>query len=108
MAMPPSGALDRRVVIRRAAAVRDQYGQQIKTWSDAATVWAAIEWIKDGERWRAGERGVDVAARLTLRWKAGVVASQDRVVIDGDEYEVVGLKEIGRRRALEVTVAKVG
>ncbi|RME67247.1 MAG: head-tail adaptor protein [Alphaproteobacteria bacterium] len=104
---PEIGALDRRMTIRTATRTRDAYGQEIETWADAQDVWAAVEWVSDGERWRAGERGVMAAARAVVRWQAGLVTHQDRVTIDGTEYAIDGIKEKGRRRWLEITLKRI-
>lgn len=101
-----AGELDRRVTIRRATTTRDGYGQQINAWADAGSVWAKVDWVNDGEKWRAGELGVDLAARVTVRYSPGLVARQDRIAIDGEDYEVAGIKQIGRRQWLEITVTR--
>lgn len=71
-------------------------------------VWAHKSDVSDGERLRAREVQAVVSARFVVRWTpftAGITP-KDRLICDGPEYEIVGVKEAaGRRRWLELTCA---
>ena len=100
-----AGALDRRVQVRRAGLVDDGFGQ-VEAWADhGAPVWAAKKDISDGERFRALAVAANVTTRFQLRlsaFTAGITPA-DRLVCEGREYDISGIKEIGRRVGLEVT-----
>jgi SPP1 family predicted phage head-tail adaptor len=100
-----AGFLDRRVVIERAALVTDDFGQDIETWQPIATVWASKADIRDAERVAAQQVGATVTTRFQMRWSSRVrdISPRDRVVHAGDVYQVVAVKELGRREGLEVT-----
>lgn len=99
--------MDRRIAIQRATAVRNEFGEDILTWATLAEVWAAVEPVSDGERWRAAEVAAHVTTRFRIRWGWDVTV-QDRVLYDGREYDIVGVKEIGRREGQELTASARG
>jgi SPP1 family predicted phage head-tail adaptor len=104
-----AGNLDRRITILRASVTgTDDAGHPVRTWTPLATVWAEKRDVSDGERWRAQEVAAHVTTRFRIRWGLGVT-TQDRVLHDGREYEIVGPpKEIGRREGQEITAAARG
>lgn len=103
--MLAAGDLDRRITIQRAMTVTDELGSEVPAWIDLTTVWASVEWVKDGERFRAAEVAAYAEVRFTIRWGVGVTA-QDRVRYDGRVYEIVGPpKEIGRRVGQEISAS---
>lgn len=103
-----AGDLDRRVQFRRATLV-DQGSSMAEQWADHGSPrWASKTDISDGERSRAGEVQAHVTTRFVIRWSsfsAGLTA-KDRLVCEGREYDISGIKEIGPRRTLlEITAA---
>lgn len=106
----PAGKLDRRITIRRVVSeTKNAVGGKVQTFGDLKTVWAQVKSISDGERWRAQELQVGAIAthRFTIRWGVGVTVL-DRIRFDGREFEISGVKEIGRRVGQEITaVARV-
>ena len=59
----------------------DGGGGFILTWTDVATVWAAIEPLKGAERLHAQQLQSPVTHRVTMRYRAGVRPSM-RLVFD--------------------------
>lgn len=102
------GSLDRRVQFRRAT-LSDDSMAQVETWADhGGPVWAQKKEISDGERWRAGEVAAHVTARFVVRWSSFTadLTPKDRLVCEGRNYDIAGIKEIdGRRQWLEITAA---
>lgn len=99
-----AGKLDRRITIERFTATTDEVGGETQAWTGVAEVWAAVEPISDGERWRAAEVAASVTTRFRIRWGQGVTV-EDRIGYDGRTYDIVGVKEIGRREGQEITAA---
>lgn len=99
-----AGKLDRRISIERAVITTDPLGGDSYVWSELAEVWAEVLPISDGERWRAAEVAANVTTRFRIRWGANVTV-EDRIAYDGRTYEIVGVKEIGRREGQEITAA---
>lgn len=101
------GAMDRRIAIQRATRAADAFNEPVETWSDHLSVWAAKKDISDRERLQAAEIGATITTRFTIRWSqaASGVTPKDRIQHDGRSYDIHGIKEIGRRRFLEITAA---
>lgn len=101
-----AGRLDRRVALRRATggSVNDM-NEPVEVWTTLATVWTNVVPVMDGERLRAGETLAQMQSRFTIRYSS-VVADldpRDRLQYNGREYDINGLKEIGRREFFEIT-----
>lgn len=99
--------MDRRVQFRRAALVDDGFSK-VESWADlGAPQWAEKTEISDRERWRAGAVAAEVSARFRVRWSpfAAAITPADRLVCEGREFNIVGIKEIGRRVGLEITTS---
>jgi head-tail adaptor len=63
--------------------------------------------VSDGERWRAGEVAANITTRFQVIWSpfTAALTPKDRLVCEGRSYDITGIKEIGRREALEITAA---
>lgn len=105
-----AGNLDRRITLQRATVTRDEYNAEVSTWATLATVAASYEPIKDGERFRAGERAADMSTRFQVRYSSDVsgLTAEDRLIFEGRTYEIEHVKEIGRREGLELTTVARG
>ena len=100
-----AGKLDRRVTILRYSMTRNADNEPIETWSDLATVWASKKDISDGEKVRAAQIGASLSTRFQIRWSSLVadVNPKDRLRYGGRTYEIVGVKELGRRDGIEIS-----
>ena len=105
--MTAAGDLDRRVQFRRASLV-DKGLTKTEVFADlGGPVWASKVDVSDGERMRAAEVQANITARFRVRWcnfAAGITA-KDRLFCEGVEYDISGIKEIGRREYREITAA---
>lgn len=97
--------LDRRITLRRATTTVNGFNEPVYTWADLATVWASVQPVNDSERLRAGETLALKQIRFTIRYSstAATVDPRDRLTFDGREYDINGVKEVGRRMFLEIT-----
>lgn len=100
-----AGKLDRRVQILRATYAENDFGDMVQTWSVLATRWASRQDLSDAERVRAQQVGATMTARFQIRWDGEVadLSPKDRLVCDGQVFDIRGVKEIQRRRGLEIT-----
>jgi len=103
-----AGKLDRTIVVQRATVVGDDgYGNQILGWAPLATLRAQLvqssteEFIRDSGA--AGEEAVVFRTRFL-----DGVSIADRVAYGGHTHNIVELKEIGRRRGLELRTVRLG
>jgi len=102
-----AGRLDRRVQFTRATLADDGLASS-EVWADyGEAVWASKQDLRDSEKWRAGEVAASVTTRFQVRWNSitETVTPKDRLTCDGREYDIVGVKEIGRREGIELTCA---
>ena len=106
--MSKIGRLDRRIQFQRAT-LNDDGLSQVEEWADhGSPVWAQKADVSDGERWRADEVAAQITTRFLVRWSAFTadLTPKDRLVSDGVEYNITGIKEAsGRRQWLEITAA---
>jgi len=105
--MIAAGELDQRITLRRATVVTNDLGEDIETWSDYATVWAARAEVSNRERFAAQQVGAELVARFRIRYSPRVAAlsPQDRLVAGGAEHNITGVALIGRREGFEITAA---
>lgn len=104
-----AGTLDRRLRIQRATQTHDGLST-VETWANyGAAIWGARTLLTDGERWRAQAVQATATARFTVRWSAFAagITTKDRIVCEGQTFDITGIKEIGRRAFLEITAARI-
>ena len=105
-----AGKMDRRITLQRATVTYDALNNPVQTWATLATVWASKEDISDSERVAAKEVGAEITTRFQIRYSTDVsdLNPKDRLTYNSDTYQIVGVKEIGRREGLEITsVARI-
>ncbi|MEY9185326.1 head-tail adaptor [Bradyrhizobium sp. USDA 326] len=102
-----AGNLDRIIEIQRRTTGLDLYGTPVETWSTFATMRAQL--LKNATDDREGGRGHTTDAVLTFRmyYSAGF-SLNDRLLYEGQQHEITGITEIGRRVGMEVTCQRVG
>lgn len=102
-----AGGLDRRIVIERVSVTYDEFNAPVEQWSTLATVWASKVDVKDGERFRADAVSSEITTRFRIRYSTTVadVSPRDRISYDGRLYDIVAVKEVGRREGIEITAS---
>lgn len=103
-----AGTLDRLVQFQRATLTDDGFGMVESFVNHGAAVWAKKTDLSDGERLRASEVSASITTRFLVRWSSftAVLTPKDRLVCEGRDYNIFGIKEgTGRRKWLEVTAA---
>lgn len=96
-----AGKLDRRVRIERETVTRDDHGGQVQAWELVATVWAQVVPLRGQALVQSAQLMPGVETKFVMRWREGVTAA-DRLVYDGENYQILHLAEIGRREGLEI------
>ena len=69
-----AGELKHRVTLQEATETRDSFGQPVRTWSDVATVWAAVQALSGREFLEAKQLKRAVTTRIVIRWRDDVHA----------------------------------
>lgn len=105
--MLAAGSLDRRIRIERATTTKNGFNEDVQSWEELATVWAAKQEVPDGEKWRAGEVAASITTRFRVRWSTVIstVDERDRIIFEGRLFDITRLKEIGRRVGREITAS---
>lgn len=102
-----AGDLDRRIRLERFTETRDEYNEPVKAWATLATRSASYEPLSDGEKFSASETAANASARFRIRWSGATrdLNPKDRLIFDGDTWEIIRVKEVGRREGQEITAA---
>lgn len=96
-----SGKLDRSITIQTFSSTVDADGTPVEAWATFATVRAQIVQASTDE-FLAGYGETDKTAIIfRIRWLEGVTTDH-RVQYDGKDLNIRELKEIGRRKGLEI------
>lgn len=85
-----SGILRHRVLIQQQVTTKDSDGIEQTAWVDVATVWASVEPLSAREFIQSGQTQSAVTARITMRYRAGLLPSM-RLVHRGEIFNVAGL-----------------
>lgn len=101
-----AGKLDREITIQRSTRVRDDSGNSVYTWSDIATLRAQIVQASTEEFIRGWGASDETVIIFRVRWLDGIQLS-DRILLDGRIHNLKEIKEIGRRRGLELRSIEV-
>lgn len=100
-----AGKLDRRITLQPRLMTKNGFNEDVETWPDGLEVWSSYEPVKDGERLRAAEVAASITARFQIRWSPDVagLSEVDRLAFDGRSFDIVAVKEIGRREGMEIS-----
>jgi SPP1 family predicted phage head-tail adaptor len=96
-----AGNLDRTIVIQAYSSTIDEYGTPVEAWTDLATMRAQIVQASTDEFVRNYGEGAESVIVFRTRWLDGVTA-EHRVTYEDAGFNIKEVKEIGRRRGLEL------
>lgn len=102
-----AGRLDRSLTIQRGSHTVDEYGTPVFTWTDVATVRAQIMQSSTEEFIRGWGASDETVIIFRIRWLDGVQLA-DRISHEGQIFNLKEIKEIGRRRGLELRCVASG
>lgn len=97
-----TGRLDRIITIQGFSSSQDSYGEEIKTWTDTAKVWANKRNAKGNERFIANQDVATVDAIFTIRYRAGITPLMRILDVDSREYNILSVIDVDRKRWLEL------
>lgn len=102
-----SGRLDQTITLQSFTSVDDEYGNQTQTWSDVATVRAQLLQASTEEFQRNWGTTYEPTFVFRIRWRSGLTLG-NRIIHDGVIRPIEEIKEIGRRKGLEIRTAGRG
>lgn len=99
-----AGRLRHRVTLQRAVTTADGHGDQVRTYSDLATVWADVEAIGGREFIAGAHVQADVTSRITLRARPGLTLTPaDRITWGTRTFDIRHVIDLqGRSREWQV------
>lgn len=101
-----AGSLDRVITVQRRTESRDEFGVVTDAWSTIATLRAQKLQASTTEFLQAAGTGAEATVIFRTRWLDGLLTT-DRVTCDGTAHDIKELKELGRRKGLEIrTIAR--
>ena len=99
--MLQAGKLDRQITIERATqGTQNAIGTPAQTWTTVYTPRAQVISISGAEIVKSGAERAVRLARFVVRWLN--LDMKDRVVYDGLTWNIIHLREIGRREGVEI------
>ncbi len=106
--MTGAAILDRVVTLERVTITRDEFGEGIETWGTLAQRKAQRLDVSDVEAVRAAEVGSQLTTRFVIRYSSEVanLNTRDRLTLEGEIYNIVGVKEKERRRWIEISAVR--
>lgn len=96
-----AGELDRRITLETYTTTKNSYGEEEKTWSTLATVWAKIDYSGGTEDFEADKNTAIGRVRFSIRHRTDVT-EQTRILYESEYYDILAINEIGRREGLEL------
>lgn len=102
-----AGKLDRIITVERAATAVDDAGTPQETWATVATLRAELLDDVAEEKQREGGASTERMVTFQTRFCPGVTVA-DRITFEGQPFNLLQVKEIGRRRGLELQAVRVG
>jgi SPP1 family predicted phage head-tail adaptor len=102
-----SGALDRLVELKHQVMTKNSTtGEDVESFTTYATVYAGKRDVRGREFFAAQQLNSEVSTVWQIRYRTDVMMT-DRLVIDGLDYNVISIAEIGRREGLEIMATAV-
>ena len=98
------GRADRRIALQSSTLATNAYGQRVATWATYATVWAQLTYTGGDEKLQSDQVSSTVKTQFKIRYSSDTssVKPSDRVVYNGNNYEVLYVQEVGRSEALNL------
>lgn len=101
---------DRKVTFLTSVVEKNDAGEmEAVGWQEGRKAWASYTPVSDGERLQAAAVQQKAEARFVVRWHASLASldGENRLHFEGADWHVTGIKEVGRRRALEISAWKI-
>jgi SPP1 family predicted phage head-tail adaptor len=102
-----AGNLDREITIECAVTTISDAGTPQETWGALVSLRAQLLQTSTDEYIRDAGATTERTAIFRTRYVAGVSVA-DRIVFDGVQYDIKQIKELGRRKGLELRAERKG
>ena len=96
------GKLDKRITLQSRSATIDDYGQQINSWTDVATVWANIKPVSGREKMKAMQVDSILSHTVAVRYNATFMPPRTvdawRIVYNGRYFNIIAAMDLDEAR----------
>lgn len=101
------GVMDREITIQRRELEENAFAERVEVFTDLLTVWAAVEYpiSRQDEQIADGLNLTTSPVNFTIRDTD--ITVKDRIVYDGDNYDIINIAQIGRNDRLKITAVNV-
>lgn len=102
------GQFDRLITVQRAAMTTDDYGGETPTWADTEKAWARVKFGTAQEKREAAQESAQQAATFECFRTTALdnTTERDRILFDGDAWDVTGIPEKLDRRKIRFTATR--
>jgi SPP1 family predicted phage head-tail adaptor len=91
-----AGPLRQRVTIKDKSVSQNSYGEEVITWNDVDTVWAAVEPLRGREFLEGKQITAEVSTRIRIRYRSGITPEM-QVVFGSITYDIHSIIHIEER-----------
>ena len=91
-----AGRLRQRVTIQDKSVTQNTYGEEVITWDDVDTVWAAVEPLRGREFLDGKQITAEVSTRIRIRHRSGITPEM-RVEFGSIVYDIHSIIHIEER-----------
>lgn len=91
-----AGELRQRITIQSKTVVQNSFGEEDITWTDLATVWAAVEPLRGREFLDGRMITAEITTRIRIRKMDGI-SPEMRVVFGSKIYDVIAVVHVEER-----------
>ena len=101
------GVMDRQITIQRRTLEENAFAERVEVFTDLLTVWAAVEYpiSRQDEQIADGLNLTTSPVNFTIRDTD--ITVKDRIVYDGENYDIINIAQIGRNDRLKITAVNV-
>jgi SPP1 family predicted phage head-tail adaptor len=101
------GSMDRKIVIERSSSdTVDAAGAPVVTWATLYRIWAKVVPMSGSEALRLERQMSNQISRFFIRYVPDLDVS-DRITYESKNWDILNIREIGRRESLEITAELV-
>lgn len=98
-----AGRFDRLIRFERNTPTGDDsIGTPVAAWAKLRDAWAAMNQISGTETFKSGKELSSRVSTFTVHYFEGLTAA-DRISYDSKKWDILTIREIGRRELLEIT-----
>lgn len=97
-----AGSLDRRITLMRETVTYNSLGEPVEAYEDFSEVAARVRFDAVSEQYTDDAIRAKKLAGFIIRYRSDIT-EKDRIRYDGKHYRIIGVTELGRRKALELS-----